>query len=93
MRRARPTALRRILPAGPVPGAKRCPAHDHGDATSNSASANKNGDLEKEPFKKAGAYLITSDLPDVASITEAELRAIEVLLGADLKNLIAGNAH
>jgi hypothetical protein len=92
MRRSRPTALRRTLPADPALGVIRDPIHDQGEATSNLAPANKNGAYGQEPPKTA-AYVVTTDLPGDASITEAELRAIEVLLGRDLKDIIAGNGH
>jgi hypothetical protein len=77
------------VPVKPEPGATTYPVQDYGGATSNSASANRNRDHVKGAIKTAAGYLVTSDLTQDASINEAELRAIEVLLGGDLKTLIA----
>lgn len=82
MRRHRPTALRRTQPVDPVPGAITDPVQDYWGASSNSASANRNKDHGKEPLKTAAAYLVASDVPQDASITEAELRAIDADVGA-----------
>ena len=38
----------------------------------------------------ASNYGVSSDFPDVLPITEIELRALEILLGSDLKALLAG---
>jgi hypothetical protein len=35
-------------------------------------------------------YSVATDLPESLPITEIELRAVEILLGSDLKELLAG---
>jgi hypothetical protein len=35
-------------------------------------------------------YSVATDLPESVPITELELRAVEILLGSDLKELLAG---
>lgn len=89
MKGPRPMALRRLLPADPALGVVKNPIHNHDKATSNLAPAKKNRVHGQGPTKTVD-YLVTIDLPGDPSIGEAELRAIEILLGGDLKAILAG---
>jgi hypothetical protein len=92
MRRPGSTALRSTLPTDPAPGAIKDSNHDRGGATANLTPAKKNRARGQQPTVKAN-YLVTTNLPEDPSITEGELRAIEVLLGGELNAIITGSRH
>ena len=51
--------------------------------------AAKHSQRKEAPDTKLSNYSVAADLPEIVPITELEPRALEVLLGGDLKKLLA----
>ncbi len=92
MRGPQPAALRRSSHAGPVRGdpAGRI------DATKDIAASDpaRAGSARKRARipPQTTDYSVSITIPEGLPITETELRALEILLGTDLKELLAGTA-